>query len=268
MLEQGTLKKSLSQKQSELNLPNFAYSSNSPHRSNMFSGGLALSQSQSASTLQHANIAWGFSKADRFPKIRGSYEFTSILEMPSSLTSKTTSFGFGNKIVMSEVNSKFAKENPAPDRYNLKSDFDNKHKGRSFGLPHSVYAKVHIPGTNVVHPEVARNIPGPGSYNTEEAIGADKVKYTLKPRGRMFNEGLGGDTPASNYYTPSDVAISPSRFKNTTFGVGGRYDFTKAGNSYVPGPGSYKVKSRFDNLGQNIVLNHKRSPIKVSKRDF
>jgi len=266
-LDAGTLKKSMSQKNSELALPNFNYSSGSPHRSNLFSSGLGLSQSQSASTLQHANIAWGFSKADRFPKNRGSYEFASILEIPSSLNSKTTSFGFGNKIVMSEVNSKFAKDNPAPDRYNLKSDFESKHKGRTFGLPHSVYAKTYMPGSNVVHPEVAKNIPGPGSYNYDEAIGTDKVKYTLKPRGRMFNEGLGGDTPASNYYAPSDVAISPSRFKNTTFGVGGRYDFTKAGNSN-PGPGTYKVKSRFDNLGQNIVLSHKRSPFKGSKKDF
>jgi hypothetical protein len=270
MLENSISKKELTSKKSDLNLPTMG-SNNSPHRSNIFSGNLGLSQSQSASILQHANIAWGFTKAERFQKIRSNYEFASVLEIPSTLKSKSTSFGYGHKIVMSDVNSKHSKDVPGPDRYSLKSDFDPKHKGRTFGLPHSVYAKVYVPGNNVVNPETAKEIPGPGSYKYDEPIGADKVKYTLKPRGRMFNEGLGGDTPASNYYTPNDVAISPSRFKNTSFGIGGRSDFTKSFGVQNPGPGTYKIKSPFDSYGKQSLqklYTQSKSPKKSYRKEF
>ena len=234
------------------------HSSSSPKRSSIFNQGLSLSHSQSASTLQHASYSWAFPKAERFPKIRTSSEFSSVLDLPTTLSNKATTFGFGNKIVMSEVNSKQAKDNPGPDRYNLKSDFDVKNKGRSFGLPFSVYAKNYLPGVNLVPPEIAKDYPGPGAYTIDDPIGAKKPKITLKPRGRMFNEVVGNDTPSSNYYSPSHTLVSPSRYKNTSFGFGQRYDFTKAVNQN-PGPGTYKIPSKFDKYTKKNMLYMKAS---------
>jgi hypothetical protein len=50
--------------------------------------------------------------------------------------------------------------------------------------------------------------------------------------------------PAANHYKPLDSLITPSRFKNTTFGKGNKISFKS--NNKVPGPGAYNIPSAFD----------------------
>lgn len=184
----------------------------SPKRSgNLFGKSIGLSQSQSASTLQHGTIAWGFSKASRFPSIKTDNEFSKYIDLPSTLNKRSTTLGFGHKIVMSEVNSKFAKDYPSPDRYNLTYNYIDKAKGKTFGMPHSCYAKVHLEGSNLVTPEIAKDYPGPGQYTHEIPIGSNKQKVSLKARGKMFNEFGDEDTPSANYYSPSYALVSPGK---------------------------------------------------------
>ena len=53
----------------------------------------------------------------------------------------------------------FGRDSPSSSAYKIKSTFEKDvGTGYSFGLPHSAYSKVHIPGHNCNIAE----IPGPG----------------------------------------------------------------------------------------------------------
>lgn len=193
----------------------------------------------SASTLQHSSVSYKFPQANRFPPIKNTSGNSLYSPSPTSLSSKGTSLGFGNRIDLSEYGNKDARMNPSPDRYSLKSDFDKGHKkGRSFGIPYSYYQKVYLPGSREIPLQVTKELPGPGSYTIEKPVLEGMNKLTLMPKGKMFNEGKATDSPSINRYTPSTEFVLPARFKNISFGVGDRYDFTKVFNDY-PGPGSY-----------------------------
>ena len=81
-----------------------------------------------------------------------------MVSLPSTLNIKASSFGFGQK---NGIRIIAGKDSPPPI-YRIRSDFKlDKDKGTSFGLPHSVYKKVHIPG----HATNLEDNPGPGSYD-------------------------------------------------------------------------------------------------------
>lgn len=71
------------------------------------------------------------------------------------------------------------RDSPPPTTYRLKSDFEKpKSTGYSFGLPYSVYKKVHIDGIATA----ADEIPGPGNYDAKTTLGANSCKFTIKSR--------------------------------------------------------------------------------------
>lgn len=76
---------------------------------------------QSSTTWRHTSQKYSFSKDSRFKEHTPYY--TDILEpqIPTSLTSKSCTFGKGNKKPISVVTMRNAKEKPAPDRYDFKS---------------------------------------------------------------------------------------------------------------------------------------------------
>lgn len=201
-----------------------------------------MSSNHSASTLQHSAASWGFSKADRFPKISSN---PGLFDAPSTLNKKSTSFGFGFKGEALEIATRRAAQLPGPNCYNLRSTFQNDKAGRSFGLPFSVYAKTYIPEQSYLSPEVAKDLPGPGAYYTSRVPEPKKARITLKAKGKMFNEALNLDSPPSSLYHPVMSLVESSRFKSTGFGFGEKHDFTKNTNGN-PGPGSYKLSSCFD----------------------
>ena len=68
---------------------------------------------------------------------------------------------------------------------------------------------------------------------------SDITKISMKPRGKMFNEGLGLNSPKCNQYSPTTNLVLPTRHSQPGFGYGQKYDFTKPKNDN-PGPGAYQ----------------------------
>ena len=216
-----------------------------------------FSANHSASTLQHSTVAWGFSKATRFPKISSN---PGLFDPPSTLNKKATSFGFGYKGEALDNTTKRAAQLPGPNKYTLRSTFQNDKAGRSFGLPFSVYAKTYIPEQTYLSPELARELPGPGAYYTARDPEPKKPRITIKHRGKMFNEALNIDSPPSSLYHPVMSLVESSRFKNTGFGFGEKHDFTKNTNGN-PGPGSYQLPSCFDKSSKKGVGRMRKSAL-------
>ena len=211
---------------------------------------------QSASTLQHSAITWKFPKAERFPPIKNSSLSKSVIQLPSTLNQRSTSFGYGNKVMMSELIKKTGWEVPSPNHYTPKVWTENSNSGKTFGLSFTAYRKVYNPHADIVVPEIAKDIPGPGAYSVLQPLGSKSVSATLKPRGKMFNDITEAKAPASNFYSPSHSLLEPARYKGVGFGLGGRSDFTKDGNQ-SPGPGSYTIGSKFDASSQRRVIEEK-----------
>ena len=102
---------------------------------------------QSTATWRHTSHKYSFSKDSRFKDSPPYY--TDILEpqIPSSLTSRSCTFGKGTKKPISVVTLRNANEKPGPDRYEMKI-FDEsprvKSKGKTFGLGWKHYEKNYI----------------------------------------------------------------------------------------------------------------------------
>jgi hypothetical protein len=102
---------------------------------------------QSASTWRHASPRFSFSKDSRFKDFKCSHLDIQKLELPSSLRSKSCTFGKGTRRPISVITLRNAKLTPSPDRYNLDDYFEETRqpeKGKTFGLPWSTYKKVYI----------------------------------------------------------------------------------------------------------------------------
>ena len=98
------------------------------------------------------------------------------VNLPTTIKAKFSTFGFGNKEGLKVI---MGRDSPPPTSYRLKSDFEKpKNTGYSFGLPYSVYKKVHIEGIATG----AEDIPGPGSYEQKTLVGTNSKKWTLKSR--------------------------------------------------------------------------------------
>jgi hypothetical protein len=198
----------------------------------------------SSSILQHASLAYKFPQADRFPRLKTPYA-QSYVSSPSSIGNRATTMGFGNRTDVAQYCNKESVKYPSPDRYNLTSEFDQKDKGKTFGLPYSAYERIYIPGNPNVPLSVTKDLPGPGAYYMPRDPVASMSKITLKPKGKMFNEDIIGCSPKCNQYSPKSTLVQSARFAKPTFGFGDKYDFTKSTNSY-PGPGAYTPKSFVD----------------------
>ena len=136
-------------------------------------------------------------------------------------------------------------------KYNLVSEFDNKSKGRTFGLPYSYYSKTYLPENDIISPEVAKEIPGPGNYkvNPDNFVG-NLPKISLKFR---IKNNFKNDVPAPNHYYPKTNYFENNRFKNISFGISARNSL-KINNDFTPGPNSYILPSAFDKFKKNKYL--------------
>jgi hypothetical protein len=196
-----------------------------------------FSQNISANALRNAHSQWSFSKADRFNKLRIDNSAKMLL-LPSTLNSKTSTFGFGKK---EAVKMLFGKDSPPPTLYRTRSQFDYvPGAGKTIGQPYSVYAKVHMPGLNTKSAE----IPGPGTYDQKTTLGANSRKFTLKSRIKPADSAT-RDNPPPNTYDPVYDLSEESKFQKITFGFGSRPNVTGRMNEN-PGPGTYRIPSVFD----------------------
>lgn len=216
---------------------------------------IGLTYELSASTLQQAPSNVKFAKAERFPKLQKQLQSQSAFQLPSTLSPKATTFGYGNKVIMTESQLRAAKEVPSPNHYNPHL-WTDKNPGKTFGLSYSAYQKVYTPQTNFMLPEIAKELPGPGAYKLPGEAGDRAKKYSMKARGKMFNEVTGEKAPPPNYYSSSFSLVESSRYRAISLGIGGRSDFTK-GFEPTPGPGSYKIPSKFDALNKRKLIEEK-----------
>lgn len=215
--------------------------------------GFGPSEFHSSSTLQNSILSVSFSRAPRFPSNFGNKNekiepFNSQKPL-STLNSRSTTLGYGNKVSYPGHILKIAAENPAPNNYLLKSDWESKNKGKSFGLSYEAYSKVKLPHIDILSPENAKLIPGPGYYQVQKnfSFGKDKKKALLLGKGKTINELITERAPPPNYYSPKNELISNNRFKNIAFGTSQRNTFQEKPGK-MPGPGSYSFKTKFDEI--------------------
>ena len=196
-----------------------------------------FSQNISANTLRNTHAQWSFSKADRFKKLRIDNS-AKMLILPSTLGSKTSTFGYGNKKPLQII---YGKDSPPPSLYRIKSQFEFQHtKGKTIGESYDAYKKVHIPGHNTRKDE----IPGPGNYDSKTTMGTNSRHFSLKSRIKPADSAT-RDNPPPNCYNPGFQLTEEAKFDKIGFGFGGRPNVTGRINEN-PGPGTYKIPSVFD----------------------
>lgn len=214
--------------------------------------GLGPSIYQSSSTLQNSILSVSFSKAQRFSGSRKPHPSADSMHssrLVSTLDQRATGIGYGNKGCYPGHILKIAAENPAPNNYYIKSEWDEKNKGRSFGLSYECYAKVKLPHIDVLSPENAKLIPGPGYYSVEKemSFGKGKKHALLLGKGKTINDMIVEKAPPPNYYSPKNDIVSNGRYRNVGFGSSERNTFKDFAGK-APGPGSYNLKSKFDEI--------------------
>lgn len=214
-----------------------------------FLKGFGLYDYQSAHTLQTSIQSVTIPKADRFPHNSRLITDESVLSKPNTLSKRSAFLGYGEKNCYPTHTLKIAKENPAPNNYIIKSEFDQNNKGKSFGLSYQSYIKVKLPHIDVISPEAAKFMPGPGQYEMRKEFGKDKCKAVLIGKGKTINELITFKAPPPNYYSPNNNYVYSSRYKTMTFGTGIRNSINNNnGIKNAPGPGTYTLKSKFDDI--------------------
>lgn len=139
---------------------------------------------QSASTWRHTSHKYSFSKDNRFKDSPAYYSDILKPEIPTSLASKSCTFGKGNKKPISSVVLRNAKEKPAPDRYTMRS-FDEQprsiSKGKTFGLGWKYYEKNYIKHRSDAYAEFHSSGNPPAQYEGKsKLIQSAKFQATTK----------------------------------------------------------------------------------------
>ena len=108
--------------------------------------------------------------------------------MPDNKNTRFSGIGFGNRLFLRQLP---CAESPPPNQYRLFSAFEGSRSGKSFGMPHSIYANVRVPQLDCATPNNLEYIPGPGTYYYAEKdpIGKKAKKFALKGRIDMPSNG-------------------------------------------------------------------------------
>ena len=182
------------------------------------------------STLGKDSVQWSFSRARRF-KNKTVTACPELLDMPSTLEKRATTFGFGKR--WQPQNPK-GKDAPSPDKYTLPTCFDLEKRGPLLIGNQREYS---------VQPR--SNTPGPGAYDIGTTICKDCPKFTFRPKIILKNRN---DSPSPGTYNPRYNLLEKNNFSEITFGLGLRGSEDKPRPS-TPGPGSYDLPSFIKSLG-------------------
>lgn len=127
---------------------------------------------QSATTLRHSPSFHRFSSSERFPKPKSNYRDTQHLNIPSTLTKRASSIGFGEKTkVPDALSSGIGTATKLCPFYNISQDLKKSssassvRKGKTFGLGWKHYEPSRTFHRDTVHCsyQVKAN-PGPNTY--------------------------------------------------------------------------------------------------------
>lgn len=217
--------------------------------------------------MQQSTQAIGFSKADRFPKLKERDQITSYILLPSTLKTNNFNLGYGKKYYLPKYIETNASENPSPSAYLsheelTKSPLLKYKKGPTFGLSYAYYNKNYIPGYRVQNMELNKKLPGPGKYEVDREIGdlnithKRRINISIKAKRTDFiEEEIKKDQSPKKFYFPNTDSVTEKRFSGVSFGKGDKFDFTYSPAMKFPGPGQYELK--------NKVLKKKRKNIKA-----
>ena len=201
---------------------------------------------KSSAVMTHTVLNYSMPQGERFNSHQKSNSTSSMYNLNNTLGKKTCSFGIGKKGVFSRkwVNDTGAK--PEPGHYDRQSDFDKNNLSKSFGIPHDAYKRVIPCGQpEFMSIEIAKKIPGPGTYKPLKEIGADKLKYSLYGKGKMMTQNIVWRSPGAIYNSRFDL-VEKKRYSDVGFGFSKKSDFTNKATAFVPGPGQYKLPTMFD----------------------
>lgn len=167
-------------------------------------------------------MSWSLSKTSRFPhkKKQESSEFTLL---PSTLGLRSTGIGFGRRWKPHNLSGL---DSPPPGTYNLPSLAS--HKGPKIVKDANIDKTRHL-------------TPGPGSYELIGPLGKNAPKIAMKSR---IHKRQISETPAPGAYSPSFSLTHYSGYSKITFGFGERSNVHNKFDG--PGPGTYKIHSKFD----------------------
>ncbi len=121
---------------------------------------------------------------------------------------------------------------PPPNSYKIRGQFDRwtPMVGKSFGVPHSAYAKVYIPESK--NAGQGLDAPGPGTYDSRGAVGVNSRKYSMKSRVKVPDSST-RDNPPPNTYHPNFDFTEDNKFQAITFGFGNRCNVTGSKVSHL-----------------------------------
>mmetsp|Transcript_3186 Transcript_3186/g.2924 ORF Transcript_3186/g.2924 Transcript_3186/m.2924 type:complete len:187 (+) Transcript_3186:122-682(+) len=146
---------------------------------------------------------------------------------PTSLSKRSTSFGFGRRW---EPKNEKGRDSPPPTAYNPPSSFTMNSRTVNFSA-----------GTVAERtPIKTKFVPGPGTYNVTLPIGENSPKFTFRPRIQLKEKYL---VPPPGTYNPSFKVIERSNFSKIGFGFGDRGKIQSRDEN--PGPGTYDLPGIF-----------------------
>lgn len=195
---------------------------------------------------------FSFTKTPRFFRLKQDNKVDKFYNLPSTLTKRYTTMGFGKKININSntTNSEFI---------SIKRYFDKNYQPGakySFGISREKFTKVYFPGMQ----SVDLSIPGPGKYNLVGRPGLNSPKYTMRPKcvkkniNNSLSPGPANYSTVVNFNSEGKYPLSGmSNVHTINFGSNRtRRFFYKVNN--IPGPGSYKIKGLF---GKNFISKFK-----------
>lgn len=193
---------------------------------------------QSATSFTRGNIIWTIPKAKRFRPVDVPTKDVALIDLGSTLSKSSTSLGYGKRYMFRPI------ETPAPSitHRNLKTS-------------HSKFLQTSpsVPFTRESW-DTHKEIPGPGSYDLESALGKTARGVMIKSRNKPLDPVK--DNPGPDYYFPINGSVQQSRFASIAFGKSKRYDFTKMAQAKNPGPGAYEILSVFERKSKEFKVKN------------
>jgi hypothetical protein len=71
-------------------------------------------------------------------------------------------------------------------------------QGKSFGLPHSVYQKVYLPGSKCT--TTTLEAPGPGNYEIKTLVGSQARKFSMYQKVKPILPSAVENPPPNSYH--------------------------------------------------------------------
>jgi hypothetical protein len=182
-----------------------------------------------------------FNKASRFPKIDKTGKTDSIYNIPSSITNRKTTLGYGKK-------SDFTKGFYRGTEYiSIKRDFDKGNEPGvkyTFGLERDKFKKQVVPGFK----NFDKYVPGPAIYNVIKKTGSDSPYYSLHTicgetqwiNRHMKNPGPGEYSTVIRINSAGKYPVSKiSNIKANNFGLDKTDRWKRYRENGIPAPNAY-----------------------------